>query len=325
MSLQWQVDEDGGYLANPDLSAKIRAQAYGKMVMRQFGNPIEGGFGKQKSDKVQFARYNKVTTAGGSISESDTIPTTQIVMSRGEVVVDEYGNSVEYTGKLQALAEFDPSNITQAALMDDMAATLDLEIRNLLKLGGVAYTPLTATTGTWSYNGTPAGQGVDVQVYHLRAIKQGMKELNIKPFDDAGNYILIGGPAVVAALQGDSEWRDAAHYGDPERIFTGETGKLYGFRVVEESQSLLSPGMVSEGTAGAAGEAYALGADAFVEAVATPPELRYQNADYGREQGIAWYGLMGWAHTWDMTGGANSWSGKSDAKGKVRYIRIDGT
>lgn len=325
MPLQWQVNADGGFLANPDLSSKLRAQAYGKMVLRQFATPIEGGFGRKKSDKVQFDRYNKVTTAGGSINESDTIPTTQIVMSQGEVVVDEYANSVEYTGKLQALAEFDPSNITQAALMDDMAATIDLEIRNLLKLGGVSYTPTTATAGTWAYDGTPSDQGVDLKVYHLRAMRQGMKELNIKPFDDAGNYILVGGPAVIAALQGDSEWQNAAHYGDPERIFTGEAGKIYGFRVVEETESLLSPGMVSEGTAGAAGEAYALGADAFVEAVAVPPELRYQNADYGREQGIAWYGLMGWAHTWDMTGGANSWSSKADATGKARYVRVDGT
>lgn len=325
MPLQWQVSADGGYLANPILSSKLRAQAYGKMVLRQFAGDADAQYAQKKGDKVQFDRYEKVSAAGGSISESDVMPVTKIPISQSEVVVDEYGNSVEYTGKLEALAEFDPSNITQKALMNDMAATIDLEIRDLLKTGGVVYTPLTATTGTWSYNGAAVGQGADIKVYHLKRMREGMREMNIEPLDDEGNYGLIGGPGVVGSLHDDSEWRDAALYGDPERIFTGEAGKLYGFRIIEESQSLLSPGMPGESTAGAKGEAYAIGADAFMEAVAIPPELRYQSADFGRDKGIAWYALAGWAQTWDETNGASSWANKAAATGKARYIRIDGT
>lgn len=325
MPMQWQVVTDGGYFANVPLSKKMREEASGEAILRQFATPIEGGLGKSRGEKIQFVRIENVVTAGGAISESDTMPVTKAPVSRGEVVATEYGNSVEYTGKLEQLSEFNTRNVFQRRLLDDQVGTIDLVIRDLLKTGGVVYTPTTDTAGSWTYNGNPGAQGADIKAYHLKQMRQGMREMKIRPYDSQGNYILVGGPGVITSLFEDSEWRDAAHYGDPDRIFNGEAGKLYGFRVIEENRTLLSPGMVGESTAGARGECYALGADAFVEAIVTPPELRAQNADYGRDKGLAWYGVLGYGLTWDNTSSATSWSEKASASGLARFIRVDGT
>lgn len=322
--MQWAEDVDGGYFANPPLSKKLREQAYGKMVFRQLANPIEGGLGKHRGEKIQFVRIGKVDTAGGAIPESSIMPSTKAPLDRGEVVATEYGMSIEYSGKLSDFSEFDVSNVFQRRLMDDMTAVLDGVIRNMIKVGAVVGTPTTATEITWAYNGTTAtAGGAKLTVDHLRDIRQHMRELKITPFDDAGNYMLVGGPGVMNAIMSDDDWKQAARFGDPERIFAGEQGRIAGIRLLEESESTLSTSMIAG--AAYAGEAYVFGADAFVEAITIAPELRSQKADFGRDQAVAWYALLGYGLTWDMTAGANSWSSSTDAKGKVRFIRIDGT
>ena len=44
------------------------------------------------------------------------------------------------------------------------------------------------------------------------------------------------------------------------------------------------------------------GADSVREGVAIPEEIRIDiPKDFGRDQGIAWYALLGWEKTWDFT------------------------
>jgi hypothetical protein len=55
------------------------------------------------------------------------------------------------------------------------------------------------------------------------------------------------------------------------------------------------------------------GADAVVMALALDPELRAMiPRDYGRQKGVAWYGIAQWSVVWDT---ANA--------GQARIVRID--
>lgn len=84
---------------------------------------------------------------------------------------------------------------------------------------------------------------------------------------------------------------------DPERLFSGEVGRYYGCRFIEENNVL-------KNTLGGStfGEAVFFGADAVMEGVAIPEEVRARvPGDYGRRKGIAWYAILGWKKIWDYS------------------------
>ena len=89
----WNVSADGGYLANDVLSKKIRSVAQPTMKFRQFTR-IEPGLGKGKGDTIKFDRVSNVAVAGRKITEFETMPETKVAVTRGSVVIDEYGNSI---------------------------------------------------------------------------------------------------------------------------------------------------------------------------------------------------------------------------------------
>jgi len=68
---------------------------------------------------------------------------------------------------------------------------------------------------------------------------------------------------------------------------------------VTDNDSALSNSKGS-GVTGGIGEALLLGDDSIIEGVALREELRYKLAvKYGRDKGLAWYGIMGWKKPWD--------------------------
>jgi hypothetical protein len=85
---------------------------------------------------------------------------------------------------------------------------------------------------------------------------------------------------------------------DPERLFSGEVGRIEGVRFIKETNYL------SNARGGSTyGEAIMFGADAVAKAVALLPEMRAKIPDdYGRSQGVAWYGILGFRKIWDYTG-----------------------
>jgi hypothetical protein len=80
-------------------------------------------------------------------------------------------------------------------------------------------------------------------------------------------------------------------------------------RFVEETNFLSN----ADGSNGLYGEAVFFGADAVREGVAIPEEIRVGiPADYGRDQGIAWYALLGFQQVWDFS-----------SDGETRIIVVD--
>lgn len=293
---QWSVAADGGYLANPQLSKDLRREALPLMKFRQFVRVVPG-FGKGKGDTVLFDRVSKVQTAGGKLTEGTPIPETKVLISREQLVIDEWGNSIPYTGKLEALAQWDPNNIVERALRDDMAMTLDKAVGEVFKSTLLKYVPqgtTSAPSGLFTTNlGTTAATR-PFSVFDLKEIIDAMKSTyRIEPYDGQ-DYIAVGSVGFTRALKDDPDWEEAVKYGDPSRLFTGEVGRLYGCRFVEETNVLSNV----LGTTTYKGEAVFFGADPVVEAVAIPEEIRAKiPEDYGRSKGVAWYALLGFGLT----------------------------
>jgi hypothetical protein len=101
-------------------------------------------------------------------------------------------------------------------------------------------------------------------------------------------------------LKDDPDWEEVIKYADPERFLNGEVGRIYATRFVETNNTnALSNGV---GTSSVLGEAVFFGSDSVIEGVAIPEEVRVKiPVKYGRDKGIAWYALLGFARVWDLT------------------------
>lgn len=285
----WTTDASGGYLANDVLSKKLRYANTDKFKFRQFVD-VKEALGKMSGERVFFDKISRINTSGGTLTESSTIPENGFTIATGEVIVTEYGNSIPYTGKLESLAEFDITNVTQRVLMDDEKAVIDGAVADVFRTTRDKYTITAADTYDYVTTGTATAISTGVlNAYHVKNIVDQL-ETNLVPTYDGEDYICIASIAMIRGLFDDSDWEDAAKYGDPDRLFAGEVGRYYGCRFVKDTAQM------------GAAEAVVFGADNVIEAIAVPEEIRAKiPTDYGRSKGLAWYGIMGWAKQWDET------------------------
>src|SRR2546430_948733 len=120
----WVQSALGGFFANPRLSEELRYQSIPLMKLRQFVKPLEG-YGAHVGDKILFDKISRLAVSGGALSENIPIPETNFTVTQGTVTVTEYGNGVPFTGKLEALSQWNPEDPIQRTLRDDMALVLD--------------------------------------------------------------------------------------------------------------------------------------------------------------------------------------------------------
>ena len=287
----------GGYFTLPKLSKELRFAVQPLLKFRQFVG-VKEAFGKNRGDTVEFDKVSNISAQGGTLNETATIPENNFTISKGTIVISEYGNSIPFTGKLEALSEFSIDNAITKTLRNDMAKVLDKAVATQFQASDAKYTCLTSTSGTLALTGTVAGTaGANLNAYHVKQIADTMKKANIEKYDGE-NYICIASVNAIRGLKDDSKWEDAAKYGDPERLFSGEVGRYYGVRFIEENNALSN----ILGSGAQYGEAVFFGADAVMEGIAIPEEVRAKTpTDYGRSKGLAWYFLGGFKKIWDYT------------------------
>lgn len=298
----WVTDSLGGHLGNAKLSRQLRFAAQPLMKFRQFVQ-VKEALGKNKNDTVYYDKISNINTAGGTLVETETMPENAFTILKGTIVVTEYGNSIPYTGKLEALAEFDVDNAITRVLRDDMAKVLDSEVGGYFDRCELKYDCINTISGNFSTcsDGTAtecAGEGL--APYHVHEIVAELKMNHAERYDGQ-NYICIAAVNALKDIRTQTDWLDAAKYGDPERLFSGEVGRYGGVRFIEETNYLCN----TAGSSALEGDAIFFGADAVMEAVTIPEELRAKiPTDYGRSKGVAWYSLLGFQKIWDLSNDA---------------------
>ena len=55
---------------------------------------IKGAKGAQRGDLLYFDKRGNVSTAGGTLTETNTIPETQFLTQRGTLTITEYGEDI---------------------------------------------------------------------------------------------------------------------------------------------------------------------------------------------------------------------------------------
>lgn len=206
-------------------------QASARLVHDQFGQkrPIPQGGGKTIEFR-QFAKLNKALTA---LTEGVTPEGSALSVSTITATVDQYGDYIAMSDVLELTAIDNVVLEATKTLGNQAGATLDTITRNVLAAGtNVIYAPNGSTAVTKRSDLTAACKLTPDLVAQAATA---LKAANAPTID--GSYVCIIHPYVAYDLMTDDAWIDVHKYADPDSIFEGEIGKLYGVRFVETTEA----------------------------------------------------------------------------------------
>ena len=296
MSQLWQTDSIGGYMYSDELSDTIRTALQPMSRFQQHCDATDftdKGYGK--GDKFHWNIYSDITTQGGRLQETQKMPESNFTISQGTGTVYEFGNSVPYSGKLDDMSKQPIKQIINKALKNDAHKVFEGEAVAQFRLSPLTVTPASGnstTAITLETTGTPSQtNNVAMNKTHVKLISDAMKERNLPTYAD-GNYRCIGRPSTFRGFKDDLE---AVHSYVSEgfnMILNGEVGRSYeGIRFFE--QTVIASRSWSNAKSD---EAFFFGEDTVIEAIVCPPEIRGKiPSDFGRDRGVAWYALQGFA------------------------------
>jgi len=133
---------------------------------------------------VFFNKISNISTAGGTLSETDTIPKRNYTIIQSTLTVTEYGNAIPYTLKLQTLADITVSDTIKTVLRNDMAKVLDSAAANeFLTADHKAAVVNTATTTISSAGAMAATATGNMSDKNVRDIIDKLKTLNVPRYD----------------------------------------------------------------------------------------------------------------------------------------------
>lgn len=289
----WAVNTSGGYMYSDNLSKVLRMAVQPTVKFRQFADIKDAAVqGKGKGDTFHWNVYSDVVTQGTTLVETATMPKTNFTITQGTMTITEFGNSVDYTGKLDDLSEHPVKEIINKVLKNDAKKAFDIAAYNQFNATPLRVVPLSGTdTGAISLttNGTATTtNNIALTKDHVKSIVDTMKERNIPPMlgDD---YMVLGHPTTYRRLKNDLE---AVHlYTDAgfSMIINGEIGRYENCRFTEQT-NIAKAGF----TNAKSNWAFFFGQDTCAEGIAVPEEMRGKiPGDFGRDRGIAWYYLGG--------------------------------
>lgn len=245
---------------------------------------------------IQFLGYDNIA-AGGKLTEGTQMTTKTLGTNTRSITVYEYGNAVAMTELLLQSSFRDVMADAAVLLGRDYATVVDSEERAVLE-----------TTTQKVYGGRKASRDLllAADILDVRGIKDAVEILSTKNIPKvAGDfYVAFVHPHQSRNLRDDSNWINAAQYGDPARIFNGEIGRIEDVVFIETTDLTVTAlgGGTPVNNNVATYKAILFGAEAFAKALSLPVEMRDNGiVDFGREHALAWYSIMGFGTLRDNT------------------------
>ena len=310
----WLSDPSGAYFSNDKLSRDLIAKAQPMMRFRQFANTSDE-FGKREGQNLLFDKVLDVDTAGGAIAEGQPIPRTGFKIRQGVCKAIPYGNSIPWTEEFESFSEFDVRDPIQSRLIDDMAKTIDRAVEAQFRATHITYVPQTGNSNTdfdWQIEGgntVSSNRRAYITLTDIKNIVDALKagvytnSANVVrataapvPTYDSENYMSILSTGGCRNMVDDAEWREEVKFGDPNRFWSGEVGRIYRTRFVEENHILDQTMAATGDTLG-----YVFGKEAVLETRVVPEEIRRGiPGDFGRDRALAYYALLGHKIMWEF-------------------------
>jgi N4-gp56 family major capsid protein len=304
----WAVNSLGGFMYSRQLSNVLRMSVQPLVKFRQFCDVRDASQqGKKKGDSFTWDVFSDVSTPGGVLVETNTMPETNFTITQGTLTVTEAGNSVPFSGKLDNLSKFPVMELIQKVLKNDAVKTFDRlawtqfnqTLLRAIPTGGTSSNAVTLYT-----NGTVTGtNSIAYNNGHAKAIVDAMKERNIPAYlgDD---YYALAWPTTLRSFKNNLE--TIHQYSDTgfKLIMNGEIGRYENTRYIEQTNVAKGTGVtgiastaggdMTPWVSGVSDWMFIFGNDTVAEAIAVPEEMRGKiPTDYGRSKGVAWYYLGG--------------------------------
>ena len=319
----WAVNSLGGYMYSLNLSEELRMAVQPAVKFRQFADVKDATQqGKKKGDIFTWDVYQDAATrAAQTLVETNTMPETNFTIVQGTLTMNEAGNSVPYSGKLDDLSFHPVKTIVQKVLKNDATKWFDAAAQaqfnatplRVVPTAGTSTTAITLTT-----NGTATlTNNVAFRKEHAKLVVDTMKERNIPPYI-ADDYYAIAWPTTLRSLKNDLETIHQYTGEGLAMIMNGEIGRYENMRYVEQT-NIPKGGAANSTTWNAFTHTsdvwdnalsdwiFFFGSDTVAEAIATPEEMRGKiPTDYGRSKGIAWYYLGGFGLVHPLDSANNS-------------------
>ena len=210
-----------------------------KLVHDQFGqkHPIPKNGGKT----IEFRKYSPLPKLTTPLQEGVTPDGQSLNMSTVEATVAQYGGYITLSDMLMLTAI--DNNLVQATklLGAQAGATLDTITREVLNGG---------TNVIFSGDKDARGDLDETSLLTVDDIKKAVRLLKSQNAEKInGSWVGIINPDVAYDLTNDPAWKDVKTYSDPDDIYEGEIGKLYGVRFVETTEAKIWAGAGAGGRA----------------------------------------------------------------------------
>lgn len=302
----WAMDILGGYMYSDELSDVLRMELLPSVKFRQFCDAKDATEkGLHKGDQYNWNVYSRVAKRGRKIDEDEALPQSKYTITQQSLTIDEYGNSVPYTGKLDNLSKHPVTEVINKVMKLDAKEVLDGAAHGQFDLTPLSVAPTggsNTSSVVFEEGGCTITNNVAMRKMHVRSIVTGMKERNIPPYAN-DDYYCIAWPSTFTTFKDDLEAIHQYVETGLRHIMNGELGRYESCRFVEQTH-IPKGGAVDSTTwdydtadpwnNGLSDWAFFLGSDTVAEAIVIPEEIRGRiPTDYGRSRGIGWYYLGG--------------------------------
>lgn len=291
-----------GFLTNNKLSKDFQRAAQPLLKFRQFVS-IKEAFGKHAGESVNWLRVANIDDYGGDLVETNTMHETKQGLTWGTLSVNEMGNSIPFTFKIEALSEFDVQEIVKGGLLDDSVKCLDGKIERQFNASPLRYVGSSTTTYAFTTNSVATATNTSIlNSYHIRKMVLELKKRNVSGYSKlGGDYGCVASLEAIENLQGAMETINSYTESGYKKILSGEVGRIHGVRFVEDAfasrftyDSTAKTATAKSWTGANSLDAYFFGSPTVMEAIVVPEEIRMKVVtDYGRSKGIAWYWMGG--------------------------------
>ena len=200
-----------------------------KMIHDQFGQkrPIPGGNGKT----IEFRKFNALPAvpADMELDEGITPDGQNYGVTALTAYVRQYGGYITTTDMLNLTAYDNNMQEIMKLLASQAGRVSDTITRDIIQAGtNVAYAGGKASRANLT----------SADIITIEDIKKAVRWLRrVNAETIGGDYVAIVHPDISYDLQNDSEWIDANQYAGSKAIFSGEIGRMYGVRFVENTQA----------------------------------------------------------------------------------------
>jgi len=247
---------------------------------------------------VLFQLYTDLAVATTALTETVdpdavAVPATTTVA----VTLNEYGNSIISTRKLDlfSLADVEPALANIIAY--NMNDSLDIIVRSVLAGGTQVIREIAGAISTAAVTGVTASDTIKAK--DIRYVVAKMRAANVVPRRGSlyASYIHPEVSHDLRAETGTASWRQPHEYVDPSGIYAGEIGTFEGVAFVESPRLPNSQAGSGSGTTQTrVYDTFVMGQQALAEAVAEEPHtvIGPVTDKLMRLRPIGWYGVLGW-------------------------------